>query len=84
MLSPKLDRAQLKHNHKKFHLKTHDNPIKRLIKKFVKHRNKNTTINIATKKQEYRLRLKSPLTVYEAKTYSLTKRHNKVLQLILT
>ena len=48
------------------------------MKKFVKLRNKNTTINIATKKQEYRLRLKSPLTVNEAKTYSLKKkRHNK-------
>ena len=46
------------------------------MKKFVKLRNKNTTINIATtkKKQEYRLRLKSPLTVNEAKTYSLTKK----------
>ena len=62
------------------------------MKKFVKLRNKNTTINIATKKkqqtnkkkpQEYRLRLKSPLKVNEAKTYSLTKRHNQVLKLIL-
>lgn len=44
------------------------------MKKFVKLRNKNTTINIATKNQEYRLRLKSPLTVNEAKTYSLTKK----------
>ena len=43
------------------------------MKRFVKHRNKN--INIAKKKpeQEYRLRLKSPLAVNEAKTYSLTK-----------
>ena len=58
------------------------------MKKFVKLRNKNTTINIATTTTKnptiVQVRTKkSPLTVNEAKTYSLTKRHNKVIQLIL-